>query len=81
MAYRGIGDFLTRVTLKAISKLDEADVTECMRIAENVNAWYSAGTINDDQLAQLLAALPVEVEPPAEETETSELAFDATEGE
>ncbi len=62
MAYRGLGDFLTKVTLKAISKLDEADVAECMRIAENVNAWYNAGTINDYQLETLIEALPISIE-------------------
>ena len=69
MAYRGIGDFLTRVTLRAIAKLDEADVTECMRIAENVLAWYNAGTITDAQLELLLAALPVEVDASATESD------------
>lgn len=75
MAYRGIGDFLTRVTLRAIARLDEADVDECMRIAENVNAWYNAGTINDEQLERLLNALPVDVsegETPEPENEVSE---------
>lgn len=75
MAYRGIGEFVTRVTLRAIAKLDAADVDECMRIAENVNAWYNAGTINDEQLERLLNALPVEVsegETPEPENEVSE---------
>ena len=67
MAYRGLGTFLTKVTLKAISKLDEADVDECMRIAENVFAWANDGTITEAQLELLLAALPVEVEMPVEE--------------
>lgn len=70
MAYRGIGEFVTRVTLRAIAKLDAADVDECMRIAENVNAWYNAGTINDEQLERLLNALPVEVS--EDENEASE---------
>lgn len=60
MAYKNLGAFLTKVTLKAIAKLDEADVDECMRIAENVMAWANAGTITSEQLDELLAALPVE---------------------
>jgi len=75
--YKGIGEFVTRVTLRAISKLDAADVDECMRIAENVNAWYSAGTINDEQLERLLNALPVEVS----EAENSEPENEVSENE
>lgn len=60
MAYKNLGAFLTKVTLKAISKLDQADVDECMRIAENVNAWANAGTITSEQLDLLLAALPMQ---------------------
>lgn len=59
MAYKNLGTFLVKVTLKAISKLDEADVDECMRIAENVLAWANAGTITSEQVDILLAALPV----------------------
>jgi len=76
MAYKNLGAFLTKVTLKAISKLDQADVDECMRIAENVTAWANAGTITSEQLDLLLAALPVDFEeeaeptPEAEQTET-----------
>lgn len=69
MAYKNLGAFLTKVTLKAISKLDQADVDECMRIAENVVAWANAGTITSEQLDELLAALPVDMaveEPEAE---------------
>lgn len=77
MAYKGIGEFVTRVTLRAIAKLDAADVDECMRIAENVNAWYSAGTINDEQLERLLNALPVEVS----EDENSEPENEVSENE
>lgn len=62
MAYKNLGTFLTKVTLKAIEKLDEADVDECMRIAENVLAWANAGTITSEQLDILLAALPIELE-------------------
>ena len=69
MAYKNLGTFLTKVTLKAIAKLDEADVDECMRIAENVMAWYNAGTITDAQLAILIEALPVDVEADEEATE------------
>lgn len=72
MPYRGIGEFVTRVTLRAIAKLDAADVDECMRIAENVNAWYNAGTINDEQLERLLNALPVEVSEPENEVSENE---------
>lgn len=67
MAYKNLGAFLTKVTLKAISKLDQADVDECMRIAENVTAWANAGTITSEQLDLLLAALPVSFEEEAEE--------------
>lgn len=67
MAYKNLGAFLTKVTLKAISKLDQADVDECMRIAENVTAWANAGTITSEQLDLLLAALPVNFEEEAEE--------------
>lgn len=64
MAYKNLGTFLTKVTLKAISKLDDADIDECMRIAENVVAWANAGVITDEQLEALLEALPVEVDIP-----------------
>lgn len=67
MAYKNLGTFLTKVTLKAISKLDQADVDECMRIAENVTAWANAGTITSEQLDLLLAALPVNFEEESEE--------------
>jgi ribosomal protein L12E/L44/L45/RPP1/RPP2 len=67
MAYKNLGTFLTKVTLKAIAKLDDADVDECMRIAENVMAWASAGTITSEQLDELLAALPVEIDEPESE--------------
>ena len=67
MAYKNIGTFLVKVTLKAIAKLDEADVDECMRIAENVAAWYNAGTINDAQLQILLDALPIDTGLPEED--------------
>lgn len=70
MAYKNLGTFLTKVTLKAIAKLDEADVDECMRIAENVMAWANAGTITSEQLDMLLAALPVDVS--LEEPDASE---------
>lgn len=66
MAYKNLGTFLTKVTLKAISKLDQADVDECMRIAENVTAWAGAGVVTSEQLDLLLAALPVEIEEEAE---------------
>ena len=62
MAYRGLGEFLTKVTLKAIAKLDEADVDECMRIAENVFAWANDGTLTSAQVDILLAALPIELD-------------------
>jgi hypothetical protein len=62
MAYKNLGTFLVKVTLKAISKLDEADVDECMRIAENVFAWANAGTITSEQLDILLEALPIGLE-------------------
>lgn len=75
MAYKNLGAFLTKITLKAISKLEQADVDECMRIAENVTAWANAGTITSEQLDLLLAALPVfeeepEPTPEAEHPET-----------
>ena len=60
--YRNLGTFLTKVTLKAISKLDGASAEECMRIANNVNAWAESGTITESQLDELVAALPVEAE-------------------
>ena len=75
MAYKNLGTFLVKVTLKAISKLDEADVDECMRIAENVLAWANAGTITSEQVDILLAALPVDIEfeeEPEEEPEPNE---------
>lgn len=75
MAYKNLGTFLVKVTLKAIAKLDEADVDECMRIAENVLAWANAGTITSEQVDILLAALPVDIEfeeEPEEEPESSE---------
>jgi len=72
MAYKNIGTFLVKVTLKAIAKLDEADVDECMRIAENVAAWYSAGMIDEVQLQILMDALPVDFEMPEEEPESEE---------
>lgn len=77
MAYKNLGTFLTKVTLKAIAKLDEADVDECMRIAENVVAWANAGTITSEQLDMLLAALPVDVS--LEEPDASEGAAGASE--
>lgn len=79
MAYKNLGTFLTKVTLKAIAKLDEADVDECMRIAENVVAWANAGTITSEQLDMLLAALPVDVS--LEEPDASEGAAGASEAE
>lgn len=72
MAYKNLGTFLVKVTLKAISKLDEADVDECMRIAENVLAWANAGTITSEQVDILLAALPVGID--LEEDEEPEQA-------
>lgn len=75
MAYKNLGTFLVKVTLKAIAKLDEADVDECMRIAENVLAWANAGTITSEQVDILLAALPVDIEfeeEPEEEPEPNE---------
>ena len=74
MAYKNLGTFLVKVTLKAISKLDEADVDECMRIAENVLAWANAGTITSEQVDILLAALPVGFD--LEEDEEPEQAED-----
>ena len=79
MAYKNLGTFLTKVTLKAIAKLDEADADECMRIAENVMAWANAGTITSEQLDMLLAALPVDVS--LEEPDASEGAAGASEAE
>ena len=69
MAYRNLGTFLTKVTLKAISKLDGASAEECMRIAQNVNAWAEGGTITEAQLDELVAALPVEAESVEDTTE------------
>ena len=86
MAYKNLGTFLVKVTLKAIAKLDEADVDECMRIAENVFAWANAGTITAAQLDVLLDALPIELEfdeeePEEPETEPEPEQQEQTEGE
>lgn len=68
MAYTNLGTFLTRVTIKAIEKLEDASADECMRIAANVNSWAAAGTITDDQVAQLAEALPGDfIEQPAQQ--------------
>ena len=58
MAYTNLGAFLTQVTLTAIGKLENASVDECMRIATNVESWATAGSITEEQVDMLAAALP-----------------------
>lgn len=62
MAYKNLGTFLTKVTLKAISKLDESSSDECMRIATNVYTWASSEVITEKQVDELISALPVQEE-------------------
>jgi len=57
MAYDGLSAFLTRATLRAISKLDEADVDEHMRIAENVSAWVKAKMMAPNHAQMIFDAL------------------------
>lgn len=53
-----LGKFLTKITVKAISKIEDADVNELMRIAENVTAWASSNIIDSNQLDRIANALP-----------------------
>ncbi|MBQ9002180.1 MAG: hypothetical protein IJ087_10035 [Eggerthellaceae bacterium] len=57
MAYKNLGTFLTKVTLKAIEKLDEADVDEHMRIAENVTAWVAAKKVAPNHAQMIFDAI------------------------
>jgi len=83
MAYEGLSAFLTRVTLKAISKLDEADVDEHMRIAENVKAWVSAKTMEVNHAEMIFAAMdwpePIP-EPEPEQTDEGLTLQDVSDG-
>lgn len=60
--YTNLGAFLTKITVKAVAKIDEGSADSIMRIAENVTAWATANIITSEQVDEIAAALP-ETEP------------------
>ena len=80
MSYPGLSKFVFRMTKIAISKLEDADASEAMRIAENVSRWASDGSITSAQLEELAELLPDDAQPdiPEEQEPVGDSAEDET---